>query len=258
MLVGAMNHPQEDVIEEIASIAELGLEFVDLTIEPPAAASWKIDAQAIRASLQKHQLHVIGHTSFYLPLASPFEEVRAGAVVELKRCLELFAEVGAKWMNIHPDRPAPMHDYAFCISQNLRSLRELLPISRSAGVGLMLENIPGQFNSVEQLSPLLDAIPELGMHLDIGHCNLLVQKNTAEDLIARYGDRLRHVHLHDNKGGSADLHLPLGTGSVDVPGAIRALKAIGYDDTITLEVFSNDRRYLSYSCEVLRRIWREN
>jgi sugar phosphate isomerase/epimerase len=66
---------------------------------------------------------------------------------------------------------------------------------------------------------------------------------------------LRHVHLHDNKGGNADLHLPLGTGTVDTPRYIRALKAAGYDGTITLEVFTPDRHHLDYSRQVLRALW---
>ena len=38
MQIGAMNHPAHDVLEEIRWMAQLGLEFVDLTLEPPAAA----------------------------------------------------------------------------------------------------------------------------------------------------------------------------------------------------------------------------
>jgi sugar phosphate isomerase/epimerase len=65
------------------------------------------------------------------------------------------------------------------------------------------------------------------------------------------------VHLHDNKGGSADLHLPLGTGTVDVRGAVGLLKRFGYDGTITLEVFTPDPHHLAYSRDLLQRIWRE-
>ena len=106
-----------------------------------------------------------------------------------------------------------------------------------------------------QLAPLLDPLPEIGLHLDLGHANLRVARSTAGELIRAYAPRLRHAHLHDNKGGSADLHLPLGTGTVDVAGNIHCLKAAGYDGTITLEVFSPDRHYLAYSRDVLRRLW---
>jgi sugar phosphate isomerase/epimerase len=107
------------------------------------------------------------------------------------------------------------------------------------------------------LAPLLDPFPEIGLHLDIGHANLQVSQNTTEELLQAYGPRLRHVHLHDNKGGSADLHLPLGTGTVDVVQHVRSLKQCGYDGTITLEVFSPDRHYLAYSRDRLRQLWDE-
>jgi sugar phosphate isomerase/epimerase len=69
---------------------------------------------------------------------------------------------------------------------------------------------------------------------------------------------LRHVHLHDNRGGNEDLHLPLGAGNLDLRGAVRELKKCGYDGCITLEVFTPDRHYLAYSRDVLRRLWEED
>jgi sugar phosphate isomerase/epimerase len=258
MLIGAMNHPRSDVIEEILWMAEMGLEFVDLTLEPPAAASWQVNPKAIRAALDRTGLHVVGHTAYYLPIASPMEALRQAAVAELRRCLEIFGEIGVAWMNLHADRHAPMHDREFYLQQDRRSLEELLPTARQCGVGLMLENLPGDFNTAAQLAPLLDPFPEIGLHLDIGHANLLVTENTTEELLQAYGPRLRHVHLHDNKGGSADLHLPLGTGTVDVEQHVRSLKQCGYNGTITLEVFSPDRHYLSYSRDRLRQLWNES
>ena len=236
-------------------MADMGLQFVDLTIEPPGAPSWKIDAKAVRQALDSHKMRVIGHTAYYLPLGSAFEGVRRAAVEELKRCLEKFAEIGAPWMNIHPDRHTPMHDRPFFIRRNIESLVELQEHADRYGVGLMIENLPGEYNNAAQLGDLLDALPKLGLHLDIGHANLMVPRNTTEEILAVHGTRLRHVHLHDNRGGHADLHLPLGAGDVDVPSAIRALKRCGFDGTITLEVFTRDRHFLAYSRDVLRTMW---
>src|SRR5438552_7868680 len=212
MIIGGMNHPKENVVQEIRWMAEMGLDFMDLTFEPPAAATWRIDAHQIRAALNDYRLRVVGHTAYYLPIGSPFESLRRAAVDELKRCLDLFAVVGSRWMNVHPDRYAPMHERSFYIERDLESLRDLLAHGRDRGVGVMVENLPGDFNTVSQLSELLEPLPELGLHLDIGHANLMVEQNTADSIILKYGDRLKHVHLHDNKGGHADLHLPLGAG----------------------------------------------
>ncbi|HSU33408.1 MAG TPA: hypothetical protein VLJ11_19425 [Bryobacteraceae bacterium] len=43
MLIGTMNHPERNIIDEISWMADLGMEFIDLTFEPPAAASWNVD-----------------------------------------------------------------------------------------------------------------------------------------------------------------------------------------------------------------------
>lgn len=257
MQIGAMNHPARDVLQEIEWIAGLDLQFIDLTLEPPKAASWKIDRDAIRRALELHGLGVVGHTAFYLPIASGIEEIRRAALTELKRCVEAFAAIGARWMNLHPDHHAPMHDRGFFIRKNVETIAELLPYAAERGVGLMVENLPGDFNSARDLGELLDPLPELGLHLDVGHANLLVAQSTVEELLAAYGSRLRHVHLHDNKGGTADLHLPLGTGSVDLRSAVRHLQRIGYDGTITLEVFTPDPHHLAYSRELLQRVWAE-
>jgi sugar phosphate isomerase/epimerase len=255
MLIGAMNHPAEDVLSEIGWMADMGLEFIDLTLEPPAAYAGAVDCARIRAALQQHRMDVVGHTAFYLPMASPFEEIRRAAVQELRLCVDAFAAIGARWMNLHPDRHAPLHPRSFYIKKNILSVSELLPYAAERGVGLMIENLPGDFNNPEQLGELLDRIPDLGLHLDIGHANLLVPHNTTEAILNAWGPRLRHVHLHDNKGGGADLHLPLGAGSVDLPHSIRALKSCGYDGSITLEVFTPDREHFRYSRDKLRRHW---
>lgn len=255
MLVGAMNHPARDAIGEIRWVAELGLDFIDLTLEPPGAASWRVNVRDIKHALEDHGIGIVGHTAYYLPMASPFEGVRRGAVDEFKRCLEIFAILGARWMNMHPQAYAPMHDRNYIVERNLSTITDLLPLARECGVGLMIENLPGDWNTVLQLSQLLDPLPELGLHLDIGHANLQTTRNTTDELLRAYGSRLRHVHLHDNKGGTADLHLPLGCGNLDVNHTIASLRRSGYDGTITLEVFSEDKHYLLHSRDVLREIW---
>src|SRR5260221_3008481 len=159
MLIGAMNHPGHDPVAEIEWMAAMGLEFVDLTLEPPRASARAINSKEIRAALEAHHLPVVGHTAYYLPLCSPFESLRLAAVEELKICLEAFAAIGARWMNLHPDNQAPLHDRQFMIERNLQTIRELLVPARALGVGLMIENLPHGFNSVRHLAELLDPVP---------------------------------------------------------------------------------------------------
>ena len=257
MLIGAMNHPAASVYDEMRWMADMGMQFLDLTLEPPAAASWRVDARAVRRGLDEFGLQVVGHTAFYLPMGSAIEELRQASLTELRRCIDVFSEVGARCMNIHPDRHTPMHPRSFYINRNIDTLGVLIEYGKARGIGIMIENLPGDYNSAYQLGELLQPLPDLGLHLDIGHANLIVPFNTTEEILAAWGPRLRHVHLHDNKGGFEDLHLPLGAGTLDLRRNVGALMKCGYDATITLEVFSPDRHYLAYSRDVLQSLWNE-
>jgi len=85
-----------------------------------------------------------------------------------------------------------------------------------------------------------------------------VEKNRTEEFLEAFRDRLVHVHVSDNFGKREDLHLPLGAGTIPWKKIISRLKKSGYDGTITLEVFSPDRRYLLFSRDKLRELWEEN
>ena len=62
MKVGAMNHPARNRLEEIDWFGRQGFDFVDFTLEPPAADHpGQIDPGAVRASLDRHALGVGAH-----------------------------------------------------------------------------------------------------------------------------------------------------------------------------------------------------
>ena len=62
------------------------------------------------------------------------------------------------------------------------------------------------------------------------------------------------MHVGDNNGQEDD-HLPVGAGRAHIAQGLAAIKTSGYDDTITLEVFSPDREYLAVSLKKVRLIW---
>lgn len=71
MLIGAMNHPGFEITAEIEWMAAMRMDFIDLTMEPPCAASWQLDPQKVRAALERHSLSIVGHTAYYLPIGKP-------------------------------------------------------------------------------------------------------------------------------------------------------------------------------------------
>ena len=85
MQIGAMNHPARNPVAEIDWFGEHGFDFVDFTLEPPAADPDQIDVAAIIAALDRHHLGVVAHTAYFLPLASPFAAIRQACLGELRR-----------------------------------------------------------------------------------------------------------------------------------------------------------------------------
>jgi len=131
MLIGTMNHPARPVIREIEWMAELGFEFVDLTLEPPAAAFGKSTLKKSPGfwptTICKSWAHRV-----LSALCSPLKAFAKPRCRSSKHCIKAFAQLGAEWMNIHTDRNVPMHDRKWIIERNIQSLRELLPWPNNA------------------------------------------------------------------------------------------------------------------------------
>ena len=252
MQIGLMNNPARDPVKEIVRIAEMGFDFLDLTLEPPACRPDQLDAARVRDALAKHNLGVVGHTAYYLPFASAYDSIQNAAIDEATRCLHFFAQVGASLMNLHMDCRVPGHAPDYINGRNVAAFERLVPIADSLGIGLMVENVEG--DTAVSLASILDALPSFGLHLDIGHANIGTRKSHAPGLIAAYAPRLCHVHLSDNKGKSDD-HLAIGAGTIAWRSEIRALKSSGYDGTITLETFYGDSDLTLYGRNKIRTLW---
>ena len=247
-----MNSPSREVGKEISRIADLGFEFIDLTLEPPRTRPEQVNPDVIKEALQARGLGVVGHTAYYLPFASAFDSIQAAAIAEAEKCLQVFAAVGAQWMNLHLDCRVPGHDPDFINRRNVAAISALLPLSEKLGVGLMVENTDG--DTGDTLAPIFDNLPTVGLHLDVGHANLGTRKSHTASLLSRYGDRLRHVHLSDNKGRTDD-HLAIGAGTIDWKRELKAVKSTGYNGFITLETFYGDAALITYGRDKVRSLW---
>jgi sugar phosphate isomerase/epimerase len=249
MKLGLMNNPSAPVYDEIISCAQAGFDFVDLTIEGPNAAN--PDPEKVRALLDQHNLSIIGHTDPCLPYAYPVESVRKGCFKELERCAKIFAAAGATIMNVHPCYYSPPAMKGDLVRLNIEALIPLAKMAESVGLTLVLENFMAPFDSVSACAHLLEEVPGLHIHLDFGHANLGADDGAS--FCEHLGKRIKHVHFSDNKGTEDD-HMPLGTGNIDWGKAVSALKSIGYDGTITLEVFGDDKTALPQQLEISRKL----
>ncbi len=252
MRVGMMNDPRLDPLAEARWAAANGFEFLDLTIEAPAATLDHIDAAELRYVLEVTGLGVVGHTAWYLPFALPDPGVRRAAVDAVAAAFELFAGLGADRVNVHLGRSVPLIGRDAGLALAGQSFAELAERAAAYNLQIIVEHPPDAAFGVAEIERVLNADDRLGFHLDVGHAN--VGANRIAAMIERFGHRLAHVHMSDNRGRSDD-HLPLGAGFIDWPEVVDLLKQQHYDDTITLEVFSNDREFLLLSARKLRHWW---
>ena len=245
-----MNNPSVPLVDELRRIAAAGFDFVDLTLEPPCA--WPVGEDALDF-LRTAGLGVVGHTAPYLPIASPYDGLREAAHRILHSAFDAFALAGARLVNVHPNPLPSVFAPKVCIARNAEALASLAEEANRRGLRLMVENFGQTFTTVAELEPLFATSPLLGFHLDVGHANI-GPPNRASELIARFADRLVHVHVHDNDG-VGDLHLPIGAGTVPWTQVVGALRDCGYDGTVTIEVFSPERHHLEVSTRLWRRWW---
>jgi len=252
VLLGLMNDPARPLEQELARIAGLGFELVDLTLEPQGA--WPVESAAVRGWLDAHGLAAVGHTAPFLPFASAYPELeRAGREIFVRTC-QVFAEIGVTLVNLHPAMRGLRGKDA--VERNAESVAEVAGRVAGLGVTVMVENMGGGFGTPEELAPLVDAAPNVRFHLDVGHANIRPYGRPPRLplLLDAFAGRIAHVHVHDNKG-RYDEHLPLGVGTVDWPAAARALRDSGYDGTVTLEVFAKEPACTYASRDVWLAAW---
>lgn len=251
MKIGFPNNPRKNIVKEIEWIGKNKFDFIDLFLEEDKAIPEKIDVEKVKKVLKKYGLEVIGHTAWYLPIGSPIKSLREAAIKEAIKCFKVFSELKTKFVTIHANWPNKMFSSKEGINFQVNSLKKLIEEAKSYNLKLMYEPIDTLRDNVKNVSLILNKVPELFLHIDIGHASLFGRK--PEDFIKKFHDKLKHVHLHDNDR-SKDLHLPIGCGLINWEKTLKILKKY-YDGTITLEIFSKDKDYVLLSKEKLKRLW---
>jgi sugar phosphate isomerase/epimerase len=258
MLYGGMNFPIKPVLEEVEALAELGFDYLELAMDPPQAHHKILNQQkdAIRSALERCNMGLVCHLPTFLSTADLTDSLREASLSEVLESLEVAAHLNSLKVVLHPSYISGLSLLVMDQARDRawRSLEATVEKADQLGLSLCLENMFPATNSLvepEHFVPVFEAFPSLKMTLDTGHAHIQSKgSKRALHFIERFGNRIEHIHANDNFG-KEDNHLPIGAGTVDFPRITKALKKIGYDGTITLEVFSRDRDYLKISQEKL-------
>lgn len=248
MRFGAMNFPIRPTLEEIDLIADMGADYLELTMDAPMAHFTQLREQktAILEALERRGLELVCHLPTFVNPADLTPRIRQAALAEIQDSLETAADLGAEKCVLHPGYIRGLGPLVRDMAMEL-ALSALPPIAEQAeqlDMPICLENMPPMCNAfieADELAAAFSRCPGFRMTLDVGHANIDDKEQMRNtELITRFAARIDHIHLSDNKGKEDD-HIPIGTGTLPYPRLIADLKRIGFNGTATLEIFSEDR-----------------
>jgi len=251
MQFGAMNFPIRPILEEIEEFFRLGFDYVELAMDPPMAHHsllYPIRSR-IQQLLKDRGLGLVCHLPTFVTTADLTQSLRDASVREMLRSLEVAASLGAKKAVLHPSAASGLGGYVLDTVKGYAFdfFAQMVDAAQTLEIRLCLENMfPRNVLGVEpeDVEEIFSVFPSLMMTLDTGHANIGDKRGKRLSTLAtRFGDRISHLHFSDNHG-KIDDHLAIGQGSIDFALVIGQLKAAGYDETLTLEVFDTDRRAL--------------
>lgn len=254
MQYGAMNFPIKPVTEELADIGGLGFDYLELTMDPPQAHHSTLRQQLpeIIGALNTRHMSVICHLPTFVSTADLTDSIRQASLQEMLHSLEVAAELGARKVVLHPGHIGGMGSYVIetALAHANRSLVAVIERAQALGLCVCLENMFPRcraFVEPDDFVDIMQRFPDLKLTLDTGHANIGARSGRRIlEFIEKFGYRIGHLHLSDNFGERDD-HLPLGSGAIDFVKIVRAIKHCGYNDTVTLEIFTEDRQALVQS-----------
>jgi len=256
MKYGAMNFPVKPVIEQIEEFAAMGFDYLELAMDAPFGHYSVIQKQKkdILKALDKHRMGLVCHLPTFVYTADMTESIRNASLDEMLKSLDVTAELGVSKAVLHPSIVSGMGNfltetagkYAF------ESFEKIAEKADRKGICLCLENMFPRYKLLfepKEFTEVFERFPGFRMTLDTGHANI-DSKNGKRvlEFITMFGSRIRHIHISDNSGKRDD-HFPIGKGTVNFHNIIKALKSIGYKDTFTMEIFTDNRNDLKQSRE---------
>ena len=263
---GMLTDPVQQVPDEIIRFKKLGFDYAEIGIEEPSATPSILLRQRNRILelLSVNEMFAIGHTAYWVQFGSAHVKARRGWIEEAKSMIRIASQLRLTLLNFHfygklgrvGDTQRSRDDFLDYFST---AMIELCKYGKSRRIALMLENVPvGDYGTggIGNYSHVMESVPHLNCHLDVAHAFIEGGTGRVEAYLKRFSSRLMHIHIHDNHG-ELDEHLPLGSGIMDFKKVVRWLKTIGYNRTITFEVFTSYKDAVK-SREYFRSLWESN
>ncbi|MEU7374394.1 sugar phosphate isomerase/epimerase family protein [Streptomyces albidoflavus] len=238
--------------DALVLLADLGYDGVGLTLDhmhhdplaPGLAArtariAGRLAELGLAVTVETGARYVLDPREKHGPgLLDPDPDRRARRTGLLATAARVAADLGAHALHCFTGAPPPGVPTEEAWAALPDALAPVLEASRTTGVPLALEPEPGHLVATladfHRLRTLLGDPGELGLTLDIGHCQCLEPEPPAA-CVREAAPWLRHVQIEDMRRGVHE-HLPFGEGEIDFPPVLAALAATGYQGLTVVEL----------------------
>ena len=227
--------------EKVEATARVGATGLELNIDTNQLWTQRLDGAARKALRQQAQAAGVEITSLCMNahwvfnLASPDVRIRDLGVSLLIDAIEMAGELGARAILV----PGCDQDQSPANAWELfrDGVMQAIGHAQKAGVKLALEAVgkPFLFDTAKLLQMIEDCggADLLGIYLDVGN-STSGGMNPADEIRAA-ADRTILTHVKDWNPANRNERL-LGGGAVDFPASLAALRAIGYNDYLLVEL----------------------
>ncbi|MFJ8111886.1 sugar phosphate isomerase/epimerase family protein [Streptomyces sp. NPDC096132] len=243
---GFTHHRLSDVL---TVLADLGYDGVALTLDhvhlDPYADDLPARVTAVARDLARHGLDVTVETGapFLLDpwgkhLPTLMSDPAGPRTDLLERAVRIAADLGSPTVHLCSG-PAPEGlPEADAFKRLAAGVESVLSTAERFGVSLALEPEPYMFvDTVErclQVAELVGGHELFGITLDIGHAHC-VEERPLLDCVRLAAPRLLNVQIEDMRRG-VHRHLELGTGEIDFPPVLAALRDLGHRGLVSVEI----------------------
>jgi sugar phosphate isomerase/epimerase len=242
--------------EAARRIADIGYEGIEIMADVPHAwPACLLEEQkaGIRKALADHSLAIANINAFMMNAISdarqrywhpswiePDRHYRQVRIDHTKRALDLAKELGAPCITTEPGGPLESgQSWQAGLNIFLEGLKPVADHAAKVGVQLLIEPEPGLLvetaEQAEELMRHMTSHPAAGLNFDIGHHYCV--KDDPGPTLRRLAKYVRHIHLEDIAATRAHHHLVPGEGAIDFRDVFQAIRDIGYNGWVTIELY---------------------
>jgi L-ribulose-5-phosphate 3-epimerase len=138
-----------------------------------------------------------------------------------------------------------------------KAVQSLGPFCAHYRVHVAYENHPEK-DAAEILNVIGGGSEWIGVAFDTG--SLAQHDGDPAETILQLREKIIHVHLRDVPMIGSDASVAIGTGIIDFSAVVKALKAIGYDGWLSIEIPTEDHDptdEIIESAQMMRRLWNQ-